>query len=31
MDAAAVDRAAQYLSGLLGRPLALGSARAAAK
>jgi hydroxymethylglutaryl-CoA lyase len=31
MDAAAVDRAARYLAGALGRPLALGSARAAAK
>ncbi len=31
MDAAALDRAAQYLAGLLGRPLALGSARSASK
>lgn len=31
MDAAALDRAAQYLAGALGRPLALGPARTAAK
>lgn len=31
MDSAGVDRAARFLAGLLGRPLALGSARAVAK